>query len=174
MSGPRAVREADVLVAAAAIANTRGARHGIPSISNVLDMPPPSLRAEVLEDARAALEAAAALPPPAPRAGDVVRHRPTGETWTVAYVDGDRLAWCGWPPGEALLADCDLVERCTEEEHVSVLLACARGISDDGSDKRGRKARAQLKTEGIELVPHAAETVSVRRLGRIVPTEPGA
>ena len=33
--------------------------------------------------------------------GDVVRHAPTGETWTVALVDRDRLSWCGWPEGTA-------------------------------------------------------------------------
>ena len=32
--------------------------------------------------------------------GDTVKHGPTGETWVVAYVQGDRLAWCGWPEGE--------------------------------------------------------------------------
>jgi hypothetical protein len=35
------------------------------------------------------------------RGGDHVFHRPTGETWVVAYVSGDYLAWCGWPSGEA-------------------------------------------------------------------------
>jgi hypothetical protein len=36
---------------------------------------------------------------------DHVLHGPSGETWVVAYVEGDRLAWCGWPEGEAKLAD---------------------------------------------------------------------
>ena len=27
------------------------------------------------------------------------------------YVRGDRLAWLGWPPGEARLSDCLLVEK---------------------------------------------------------------
>ena len=43
--------------------------------------------------------------------GDVVFHRPTRETWMVRYVRGDRLAWLGWPPGEARLSDCLLVEK---------------------------------------------------------------
>jgi hypothetical protein len=47
--------------------------------------------------------------------GDYVLHRPTGEQWIVAYVHGDRLAWCGWPEGEAALADCELVEKATPE-----------------------------------------------------------
>ena len=45
--------------------------------------------------------------------GDFVRHEPTGEDWVVAYVRGDRLAWCGWPPGEAALADCVLTKKAT-------------------------------------------------------------
>jgi hypothetical protein len=44
-------------LAAAAIANERGGRRGMPPISNVLDMLPRHLRDELMEDARAALEA---------------------------------------------------------------------------------------------------------------------
>jgi hypothetical protein len=43
--------------------------------------------------------------------GDYVRHGPAGEEWVVAYVRGDRLAWCGWPSGLAALADCTLIEK---------------------------------------------------------------
>lgn len=43
--------------AAAAIANARGGRRGMPPISNVLEMLPANLVEEVTEDARAALEA---------------------------------------------------------------------------------------------------------------------
>lgn len=49
--------------AAAAIANNRAARgHGAPAIANVLDILPTKLFDEVVEDARAALDAAAADP----------------------------------------------------------------------------------------------------------------
>jgi peptidoglycan/LPS O-acetylase OafA/YrhL len=51
------------------------------------------------------------------RGGDHVFHRPTGETWTIEYVKGDYLAWCGFPRGEARVADCDLVMACSDEEH---------------------------------------------------------
>lgn len=44
-------------LAAAAIANARGGRRGLPPISNVLDLLPANLVDEVREDARAALEA---------------------------------------------------------------------------------------------------------------------
>ena len=80
-----------------------------------------------------------------PRCGDHVKHYPTGETWTVAYVEGDKLAWCGWPPGEARLGDCELIHRCTDKEHLGLLARCARLPE---SDARGRHARALLDKEG--------------------------
>lgn len=46
---------------------------------------------------------------------DRVFHRPTGETWLLAYADyetGD-LSWLGWPEGRARISDCDLVEPAT-------------------------------------------------------------
>jgi hypothetical protein len=51
------------------------------------------------------------------RGGDHVFHRPTGETWIVEYVKGDYLAWCGFPRGEARVADCTLVKACSDDEH---------------------------------------------------------
>lgn len=51
------------------------------------------------------------------RSGDHVHHGPSGETWVVAYVDGDRLAWSGWPEGSAEKSDCSLVWCCTDAEH---------------------------------------------------------
>ena len=76
------------------------------------------------------------------RTGDTVKHRPTGETWTVAYVDGDRLAPCGWPNCEALVSDCDLIEACSDEEHRDILDRCAE--IREPHDKRGRMARRAL------------------------------
>ena len=79
------------------------------------------------------------------RAGDCVRHRPTGEKWRVAYVRGDHLAWCGWPPGEALVSDCDILELCSDEEHASALASWAnnRGQVESG-DRRREVCAAQL------------------------------
>lgn len=42
---------------AAAIANARGGRRGMPAITNILDVLPQKLRDEVMEDAEAVLEA---------------------------------------------------------------------------------------------------------------------
>ena len=50
--------KAQIRVAAAAIANARAGRRGAPHITNVLDILPPRLLGEVMEDAKAALEAA--------------------------------------------------------------------------------------------------------------------
>ena len=59
--------QAEIEAAAAAIANARGGRRGAPSISNVLDVLKKiqggKLYDEVMEDARAALEAAEAVRP---------------------------------------------------------------------------------------------------------------
>lgn len=57
--------------AAAAIANARAGRRGAPAIANVLDILPTKLFDEAVEDARAALDAAAAAAPdPAERPSD--------------------------------------------------------------------------------------------------------
>jgi hypothetical protein len=70
-----------------------------------------------------------------PRCGDTVRHGPTGDLWEVAYAHGDSLAWCGWPDGRARLGDCEIVTRCTDEEH---LAAVSRWLDrEHRADERG-------------------------------------
>ena len=58
-------------------------------------------------------------PNPAPRCGDHVLHRPTGETWVVAYAEGGDLVPAGWPPGIARTADCEVVRRASDAEHAA-------------------------------------------------------
>lgn len=53
--------------------------------------------------------------------GDSVFHRPSRETWLVKRVRGDRLEWCGWPPGTAALSDCLLVRKATPDERAKLL-----------------------------------------------------
>ncbi len=72
---------------------------------------------------------------------DVVTHCPSGEEWLVAYVDGDRLAWCGWPAGTAARADCVLTRKATPEQRDELLHHMA-SMSDD--DPRRRYARRAL------------------------------
>lgn len=77
------------------------------------------------------------------RAGDSVYHSPSRETWTVAYHDGDYIAWVGWPPGEAKTKDCTLVSRATDEEHRKLLEDMAK-TNFERYDRRGDVARRQL------------------------------
>jgi uncharacterized protein YodC (DUF2158 family) len=52
-----------------------------------------------------------------PRCGDQVRHKPSGESWVVAWAEGDDIAWAGWPNGIARLSDCEVIHRCSDDEH---------------------------------------------------------
>lgn len=52
-----------------------------------------------------------------PRCGDVVRHIPSGEEWTVAYADEMVLAPAGWPDSRVQTAQCEIIRRCTDDEH---------------------------------------------------------
>ncbi len=45
------------LIVARELANARGARHGVPPIGNILDLLPPKLLYEVLDDADAVIAA---------------------------------------------------------------------------------------------------------------------
>lgn len=81
--------------------------------------------------------------------GDEVLHRPTGEHWVVAYVRGDRIAWCGWPEGEAALADCELVTKANEGYRRQLLEQLAKA---DG-DARGRYAKARLARSSMQAPP---------------------
>lgn len=78
------------------------------------------------------------------RAGDTVKHRPSGETWTVAYVEGEWLAWCGWPEGEAEVANCELVEACSDEEHREMLERWAELNCTGTRDRRAVVCSRQL------------------------------
>jgi hypothetical protein len=73
---------------------------------------------------------------------DAVLHRPTGETWLVAFVDGDRLTPCGWPLSQAALADCELVRAATDEQRIGLLKQMA-DMRDD-NDPRCRHAKWRL------------------------------
>lgn len=70
---------------------------------------------------------------------DHVHHEPSGEEWVVAYVRNGKLAWCGWPCGEANLSDCRLIRKATDAERDRLL----REMSDC-NDPRGSYARERL------------------------------
>lgn len=71
---------------------------------------------------------------------DTVLHEPTGQTWSVAFVDGDRLFWRGWPEGSAPLSDCKLLKRATAAERHAALVEMAKS-----GGVRARHAQRQLE-----------------------------
>lgn len=71
--------------------------------------------------------------------GDHVKHHPSGETWLVAYVTGDRLVACGWPESMVPLSDCLLVKKATPEERTNLLHSMAQS-----SGSRAAYAQAAL------------------------------
>lgn len=81
------------------------------------------------------------------RTGDTVKHHPSGETWVVAFVEGEYLAWCGWPPGLAKVDDCELVEACSDEESLSLLKRLAGMEAPD--DHRMLYAKRKLAEMGM-------------------------
>lgn len=83
--------------------------------------------------------------------GDTVKHGPTGETWVVAYVQGDRLAWCGWPPGEAQLSDCLLVQKAAPGYRDKLLRDMAdMRLDPEGWDRRKSYAQQRLSHSACE------------------------
>lgn len=77
---------------------------------------------------------------------DEVLHRPTGETWLVAVVDGDQLIPCGWPLSYAKTSDCELTKAATDEEREALLNRMA-DMKDD-NDPRCRHGRWRLGIRG--------------------------
>ena len=63
--------------------------------------------------------------------GDIVKHMPTGEYWTVACVIGDKLSWCGWPEGQANLEDCELLKSADKNEMRNLLIELANSSPND-------------------------------------------
>ena len=76
------------------------------------------------------------------RAGDAVLHKPSGETWCVAYVEDGRLCACGWPLSLADVNDCELVRAADDAKHEKLLRDMAE--MSDRNDPRRRRARSAL------------------------------
>lgn len=82
------------------------------------------------------------------RAGDIVKHLPSGDEWVLAIdQEGDRVSWCGWLEGQARAGDCVLVKAATDEERKLILTEVAMmGNRDNGRpDHRTTAAIRQLK-----------------------------
>ena len=89
---------------------------------------------------------------------DVVLHKPSGEMWIVAYADyeNDRIAWCGWPDGTALLSDCELIESADDAQRRLRLRDMAKSTGHRAEYARKRLAAAAI-IEGQDAYRATAE-----------------
>lgn len=85
---------------------------------------------------------------------DTVWHRPTGETWVVKDVQGEYLSWYGYPPGRALVADCEKVEETRGRGLDRPCSFCRRPIRDCNADGSGCIPRALLLSARAGVVEH--------------------
>lgn len=69
------------------------------------------------------------------RTADHVFHEPSGETWVVAWADEEtgRMAPCGWPTCEAMIADCRVVKVASDEESAELVDALSRSQRSDAT-----------------------------------------
>lgn len=141
MSNAADLLPADVRGAATAIANARAGRRGVPAVSNILDVLPQDLFAEVVEDARAAIRAAdaarqAAANTPKPRArgplraGDADALRLDLGAGSLLILTRDRASRAA-AALSAAGADSTLLEH--DEAHAMwvAVAACLRSFPDE-------------------------------------------
>jgi hypothetical protein len=83
--------------------------------------------------------------------GDTVFHRPSEETWLVAFVEGGRLYACGWPCSGVPVEDCELIDKGTKPDRLKLLDQMADISGDDP-----RKSYA-LRVRAAALTPKEAE-----------------
>ncbi len=89
------------------------------------------------------------------RAGDHVKHAPTGEEWELA-CDEERgeVMPSGWPMGIAKAEHCTLIEAATDEKRMEVLTAWAkegRGYEAE-RDWRTLAARRQISSANDQVL----------------------
>ena len=78
------------------------------------------------------------------RAGDTVKHEPTGEEWSLACDEEDgKVLPEGWPMCSAKSKDCVIVERSSSAERLKTLQNWAESKSAD--DWRSITANRQIK-----------------------------
>lgn len=117
--------------------------------------------AESVDQAKEAAQACMAQWPfSRPRAGDVVRHRPTDEEWVVASVspNGDQLSPAGWPGGYVPVSDCELVNQATDQQHVDMLLQVTSSHDDSLRRFWAVQALCRLAPETVQEHLNALET----------------
>lgn len=91
------------------------------------------------------------------KAGDVVKHGPTGETWTLACdQERDEIQWCGWPEGFAKAADCTLIKAASDEERMEMLEMVSKSRGDHGEiGWRASTAMHQLDASRFSAISDA-------------------
>ena len=77
------------------------------------------------------------------RSGDHVYHKPSEETWVVAWADPETgyMAPCGWPTCQALISDCEMVKEASDAESADII---ERVQSSGRSDSHKPKALHSL------------------------------
>lgn len=103
------------------------------------------------------------------RCGDHVFHRPSRETWLVAWAEGEYMAWAGWPNGAAPLRDCLLVYRATDAEHTEAVREWAKAGDMQGDSRRARVLRLYGMERHLTRDEQAIMDAALRRSLRIVP-----
>lgn len=98
---------------------------------------------------------------------DLVFHKGTRETWTVASVRNGMVSWCGYPEGRAPEADCILIEKATPERRLEVLRALA---AEMGDDHRARDARRVLEDEQTSHLVAKQEVAAESKTVKVVET----
>lgn len=115
-------------IAAAAIANERGGRRGMPPITNVLEILPAKLREEVMQDAKAALEAVGMA------SKEVEGEDYESEAKAVTFIDPDMenlfLRLAAYAKREDLSTRLDVPDCCMnaneDGEFIFTLYLCPR------------------------------------------------
>lgn len=83
------------------------------------------------------------------RAGDIVKHNPTGEEWVLAVdQEDDRVMPNGWPETLAYASDCEIVKRSTDSERREYIETWA---TKNTGDYRTLKAKRQLSALNAKL-----------------------
>lgn len=62
------------------------------------------------------------------RAGDTVRHTPSGEKWIVAAMSDDEqeLSPAGWPESIAKTSDCTIIKSASDDKHDAMVMECRK------------------------------------------------
>jgi hypothetical protein len=84
------------------------------------------------------------------RAGDTVKHTPSGEEWTLACDEEDgRVVPAGWPESTGAAYDCTLIRAATNIERLEMLRRVAFASNNYGASYRTSLALEQFTKERL-------------------------